>query len=138
LAYAFSNFLPYKKSFQHCGIVVKTPEHFYQQAKTENTFQKIDILNAETPGRAKRLGAKCKLRPEWEEVKYGVMYKAQELKVFSEPDYRELVKNATPYEFIEWNYWHDNEWGSCVCEKCTDKPKKNLLQKVLLELQHVI
>lgn len=133
MTYPFSNFYPYKKVFYDCGVILKTPEHYYQAEKTINHYDRLKVLCAETPGQAKRLGAKVKLRPDWEQVKFNVMVCAQELKVYSEHDYYQLVKNGTSEDFIEYNHWHDNEWGSCTCTKCADKPKKNLLQKVLLK-----
>lgn len=137
--YPFSNFLPYTHNPLYEGIIIKTPEHYYQAEKAFYTEDKIRILECETPGKAKRLAAKVTLRDDWEKVKTQVMYRAQMLKALNDPDYAELICNSSPKDFIEYNHWHDNEWGSCVCENCKDKPKKNLLQKVLMNIQrHLI
>lgn len=135
MSYKFSNFLPYPKETTHFGVVLKTPEHYYQAEKTDDIDEKLMVLNAPTPGEAKRLGRKVTLVNNWEIIKTGVMYDAQFLKCWRDSAYMALVANADPEDFIEYNNHHDNIWGSCLCERCANVEKQNLLQKVLLELQ---
>ena len=52
-----------------------TVEHRYQAAKTTDPDERAAILAAATPGKAKRLGGKCRLRPDWPD--------GQEAEIFS-------------------------------------------------------
>ena len=41
---------------------------------------------------------------------------------------------STGEELIEGNYWHDNFWVSCSCEKCGNRGQNNL-GKLLMKLR---
>jgi ribA/ribD-fused uncharacterized protein len=140
MPYLFSNFIPYKErlTFPKTDIVLLTPEHYYQAYKSKNKQEQEKILTAPTPGKAKRLGRKITLRPDWEDIKFSVMINAQWLKVIHETDYFNLVLNADAEDFIEYNNHHDNIWGHCLCNNCKNKPKENLLQQALLYVQKLI
>ena len=72
--YAFlSNFYPATVFYETRKY--PSAEHAFQAAKTWKHEEIIKIQNAPTPGKAKRLGRKCTLRPDWEEVKDDIMYK---------------------------------------------------------------
>jgi len=66
-----SNFAPIAVRYQ--GIMYPTAEHAYQAAKTTDPRELADILHCAKPADAKRLGQKVTLRPDWEEIKVGVM-----------------------------------------------------------------
>ena len=69
--YAFlSNF--YESPISDGEITYPTVEHYFQAMKTSSMEEAVEIAAAPTPGRAKRLGRKCQLRPEWEEIKMTV------------------------------------------------------------------
>ena len=36
---------------------------------------------------------------------------------------------------VEGNYWHDNYFGFCYCEKCSQLPKHNQLGKILMRIR---
>ena len=124
-----SNFYPAK--FIYNGIEFKTTEHFYQAMKTLEPGKFYEIINAETPMQAKKLGGKVKVRPDWDDVKVKVMKKALEFK-FNIPDLRMKLLMTGEEELIEGNYWHDNIWGICNCAEC-DNNGQNLLGKLLME-----
>jgi len=43
----------------------------------------------------------------------------------------------TPDEhLVIHNQWHDNYWGNCTCDDCSNKPKHNNMGKLLVELKH--
>jgi ribA/ribD-fused uncharacterized protein len=70
----FSNFYP-------APIILEekewpTVEHYFQAKKFEGKPLEETIRNAATPGKAKKLGRSPGLRPDWEEVKNGIMYNA--------------------------------------------------------------
>jgi len=87
-------------------------------------------------GKAKRLGRTVKLRPDWEYVKDEIMCKLLRRK-FARPELGDLLLSTWGKQLIEGNYWHDNYWGVCHCDKCLGKGKNklgNLLMKIREEL----
>ena len=53
---------------------------------------------------------------------------------FAQPYLRDLLIATGEQKLIEGNYWHDNFWGSCSCEKCGDKGE-NHLGRLLMKLR---
>lgn len=115
------------------GLSYETVEHYYQSMKADNPDEARKIRLAGTPGKAKGLGRKCRMKSNWESIKTSVMMKALREK-FKIPNYRKSLL-STPGEIVEYNKWHDNEWGHCVCQKCKNKTGKNLLGKLLMQLR---
>lgn len=133
--YAFlSNF--YESPFEYEGVVYPTNEHFFQAMKTLDLEERKKIAAAKTPGKAKRLGRKVSLRPDWEEVKVGVMSLGLSLK-FAIPELREALLATGDAELEEGNTWHDNIWGVCCCNECRCKGK-NLLGNLLMTRRAII
>lgn len=60
-------------NFSEEGGVQPTVEHWYQAGKAANENEAAKIMAAPTPGKAKKLGRRCKLRPDWEEIKVDFM-----------------------------------------------------------------
>lgn len=110
-----------------------TVEHYFQASKTPSMEEFLDILSASTPGQSKRLGRKCMLVPDWEEVKDRVMYEALRLK-FSDPDLKEKLLATEDAWLVEGNTWHDNYWGSCHCDRCGSHGR-NKLGQLLMQLR---
>lgn len=130
-----SNFYPAEVTFG--GLKFKTLEHAFVAAKTTLMPMRFEISAIETPEEVKKFGKGLQLRPDWEEVKVGIMYGLVNTK-FHEPKLRELLLATGEEELVEGNTWHDNFWGSCVCKKCGNKGQNQLgktLMKVRRELQ---
>ena len=72
----FSNF--WRQTFTVDGKVYKTSEHYYQSKKFLDNGDEMEVVDAATPREAANLGrTKGKsFRPDWEEVKDGVMEEA--------------------------------------------------------------
>ena len=119
------------------GIEYPTVEHYFQAMKTFNTQKRQEIATAPTPGKAKRLGRHVFLRPDWNDVKIEVMREALEQK-FSKPNLREKLLATGDAELIEGNWWHDNFYGDCRCEKCRNIIGENNLGKLLMEIREKI
>ena len=112
-----------------------TVEHIFQAMKTlDNTEREIIRLSA-TPGKAKRLGKKVTLRPEWESVKKSVMLTCVKLKFSQNSELKEKLLSTNDSLLIEGNNWHDNTWGNCSCEKCEHIAGQNLLGKILMQVR---
>ena len=134
--YAFlSNFE--NSPFTIDGVTFPTVEHWFQAYKTLDPVEFMEIVSADTPGRAKRMGRRVTLRPDWEEVKVDVMRAGLRHK-FAIPEFRTLLLATGDEELMEGNTWHDNTWGNCVCQKCQNIPGRNMLGMLLMELRNEI
>ena len=130
-----SNFYPSKIDDSYFDY--PTVEHYFQAAKTLDLEKRAEIAAADTPGRAKRLGRKVKLRLDWEEIKDQVMLEALRKK-FEIPALREKLLATGNKKLIEGNTWHDNTWGDCYCERCKDIKGQNRLGKILMQIREEI
>jgi len=112
-------------------------EHAYQAAKTHDINERMQISLAATPGIAKKLGSKVNLREDWDQVKIQIMYNLVSEK-FKKKSLREKLLATQPHFLCEGNYWHDNFWGYCECEKCRKIPKQNHLGQILMKVRDQI
>ena len=125
-----SNFYVHPVLFE--GITYPSTEAAYQASKTLDLNERVK-LSKMTPGQSKQAGQTLRLREDWESVKMQVMYDLNRRK-FEDPNLRRKLLATGDQELIEGNKWHDNIWGSCVCEKCGNKGK-NLLGKTLMKIR---
>ena len=130
-----SNF--YEHSLKFDGNIYPTAEHAFQAMKAVNEYDRQLIANAETPGKAKRLGRKIQLRADWEQNKYYYMQDIIRTK-FADPEMQQLLLSTGSAELVEGNYWHDNTWGNCTCDRCKSIEGKNYLGKILMEVRQDI
>ena len=129
----FSNFIPYEEPCEFHGLKFKTPEHLYQALKTDSWEDTVKIANCDTPGQAKRMGGKVKLRANFESIKKDLMRFALEQKFNRDTKFGQRLIE-TKERCIEWNNWHDKIWGKCICPKCGGNGT-NLLGEVLMEIR---
>lgn len=137
--YSFlSNFYPCGVEFE--GMLYPSSEAAFQAAKTLD----LDIREEFTvmgPGEAKRAGRKLTLRPDWEKKKYLIMLKIVRSKFQGNKDLRAKLL-ATGDEYLEeGNHWHDNIWGRCTCDRCTQARARgaeslNSLGKILMQVRN--
>ena len=118
-----SNFYPC--SIEYDGIVYPTLEHAYQAAKTEDNEERLEILECNTAGRAKRMGQKVTLRADWEDIKLDVMLELLRTK-FKNKKLRMWLITTGDATLIEGNYWHDNFYGECYCAGCGGNGQNHL------------
>ncbi len=112
-------------------------EHRYQAAKTLDENERLTILALQTPGQAKRAGAKVTLRPDWEEVKDDIMINLLRKK-FQDRRLADRLVFTANHELVEGNTWHDNVWGSCTCNRCKEIVGENRLGKMLMVVRDEI
>jgi len=115
-----------------------TVEHHYQAAKTGDNRARAEILLADTPGQAKRLGQKCPMRADWDDVKIAVMESLLYRKFASGEMATKLLRTGQA-PLIEGNRWHDQFWGDCRCgrAKCSE-PGSNWLGYLLEQVRETI
>lgn len=121
-----SNFYPVQIKMD--GIVYPTLEHAYQAAKTLDKDERLTILYASTPGKAKRLGKELTLRKDWAVIKITVMERLLRQKFFK-PELRKMLLATGDQEIIEGNDWGDTFWG------ISGGFGRNILGKLLMEIR---
>lgn len=110
--YAFlSNF--WDEAFDCGGRVVPTAEHAFQAQKTTSKLHKDLIVAADGARHAKYLGRRAPLRPEWNDVKVGVMRRILAFKFARGSELAARLVATYPAHLIEGNTWGDTFWG-CV------------------------
>lgn len=131
-----SNFAPAEVVFEMHSY--PTVEHAYQAAKTEDQRERIMIVCAQSPGKAKKIGGSVTLRADWHEVKDEIMLSLLRQKFTpGNVDGQRLVETAGN-TIIEGNYWHDNYWGICYCKKCNGELGQNKLGTMLMQIREEI
>lgn len=109
-----SNFYPQPIVFE--GREWLTSEHAYQASKTLVDEEWQQIRDAPSAGKAKRLGKRKEdggivtLRPDWKEVRVGIMHAIQEAK-FSIPELEQKLLSTGKLRLVEGNVWNDGFWG---------------------------
>jgi len=114
-----------------------TTEHRYQAAKASNPYEHEMILKSPTAGRAKRLGQEIKKRKDWEPIKYEVMRSLVFYKFLSDIELGEKLCKIKE-DIVEHNTWHDNTFGDCVCDDCSDIEGRNWLGEILTEVRSIL
>ncbi len=113
---------PYEK------MVFPSSEHYFMAMKNTDIEYRRKVLNASTPGSAKRMGRGVQLRPDWDTIKVEVMRNALWLK-FKDPVLKQKLVDTAPHTLIEGNDWGDKYWGVCNGEGL------NMLGQLLMELR---
>lgn len=93
------------------GEIYPSVENAYHAAKTldKKLRKKFTSCSARE---AKKLGKQIKLRPDWEQVKFDVMFELLKQK-FDDPRLKKMLLDTGDAELIEGNTWGDTIWG-CV------------------------
>lgn len=129
-----SNFEPVLVALD--GRAYPSVEHAYQAAKTlelplREQFQDIHLSS----GQAKRRGKLLPLRPDWEQVKEGVMADLLRQK-FANPSLGQRLRSTGNRYIVEGNSWHDNFWGECECRRCRGETvAQNRLGHLLMQVR---
>jgi len=116
------------------GVKYSTTEHYYQAMKCDDKEDADRVKECSTPGQAKRLARKCRMRSDWLKVRVNVMTRALEAKFTQHPELKDLLIMTGDIPLIESNYWHDNFWGDCECSKC-EGAGQNILGALLMRLR---
>ena len=129
--YSFlSNF--YFAPFEFEEVFYSTAEHAFQSYKTHDEHERRLIRKAKTPGEARRLGKTVNLRPEWEDIKLGLMKRIVFAKFGQSQRLKRKLIETEDAELIEGNSWHDTFWGVC------NGVGENHLGKILMEVREVL
>lgn len=127
-----SNF--YNAPVEYEGLLYRNNEAAFQSAKIVDMEERKKFTSY-APSFAKLQGRHLTLRPDWERIKDGVMYDAVKNKFTRNLDLKMRLLNTGNALLIEGNWWHDNYWGDCNCQKCRDIPGKNQLGITLMKVR---
>jgi ribA/ribD-fused uncharacterized protein len=117
------------------GEFFPTVEHAFQASKSNDPMDALVVARASTPGKAKRLGRKLKLRADWDSIKVGVMKDLLLLKFAPGTFLSGELLDTGAERLIEGNKWHDQFWGNCTCDEHKFIPGKNMLGRLLMEIR---
>lgn len=122
-----SNFHPCEVMFD--GVLWRSVEHAYQAAKTDSPKERTEIFGAVSPGKAKRLGKKVKIRKGWDDARISVMRDLVRDKFLRNPDLRQRLIDTGSATLVEGNSWGDKFWGVC------DGKGRNELGRILMDVR---
>lgn len=126
--YAFlSNFYPCVITFE--GQRYNSTEHAYQAAKCKNIDDRAKFRESIKASKAKSLGKKIVMRPDWESVKLKIMYEVVKQKFSKYDDLKKLLLETGDAEIIEGNNWNDTYFGVC------NGKGMNHLGKILMQVR---
>ena len=126
-----SNF--YSAPVEYQGYRFENNEAAFQAAKCP---ERMSYFYGLTPNRAKQLGRRVPLRPDWEDVKYDVMYDICTAKFTQNPDLLSRLLATGDAELIEGNTWGDRVWG--VSEGIGENHLGKILMRIRSELGDTI
>jgi ribA/ribD-fused uncharacterized protein len=105
-----SNFWP--ADVELWGITYPTAENAYQAAKCAVPEERHQFAGV-SPGVAKRLGRRVRIRSDWEQIKMTVMELVLRIKFVNNPEMLQKLKDTGSRRLVEGNTWGDTFWGSC-------------------------
>ena len=126
-----SNF--YQSLVEYEGLMYPSVEAAFQAAKVLDRAQRVPFTRM-NPSQAKAAGRRVLLRSDWPVVKYQIMHDLCMNKFAKGLLKGKLLATGTQ-ELIEGNYWHDNEWGHCLCNACRTREHKNHLGQILMQVR---
>lgn len=126
--YFLSNFYPVDMEFE--GIPYQNSEAAFQAQKCLTEEEKWQFVGLPS-NKAKRLGRQVQLRPDWEEVKVGLMEQIVRAKFEQHPELMELLVATGDKPLIEGNTWNDRFWGMDL----KTRQGENHLGKILMKIR---
>lgn len=126
-----SNFYPVPVTYG--GLTYQNNEAAFQAQKCldEETRKRFTEYDA---GRAKGVGRQVDLRPDWEEVKVGLMEEIVRAKFIQNEDMKRKLIATAGARLVEGNSWHDVFWGVDLKTGKGENHLGEILMKVRAEL----
>lgn len=126
--YFLSNFARLDKPIEYLDKEFWYTENAYQAAKCVHVRDRNKFVGV-SPAEAKRIGQEVKCRPDWEQVKIGIMEEVCRLKFNKNPRMKKMLLDTGDLYLEETNHWKDTFWGVCKGKG------RNELGKVLMKLR---
>lgn len=103
-----SNF--YEAPLSYRGLTYGSAEAAFQAQKCLTEEEKLPFTEAR-PGKCKGMGRRVKLRPDWEQVKAGLMEEIVRAKFTQNEELKRLLLATGSKRLVEGNTWGDTFWG---------------------------
>ena len=132
--YRFLNNL-YLAEVTYDGLTFPTSEAAFQAAKCQTKEERLPFTEMKNSVLLLQKGRKVTLRPDWEEVKVGIMEEIVREKFSSHPDLAEKLLATGDLPIMEGNVWHDTFWGVDVKTGIGENHLGKILMKVREELK---
>lgn len=116
--------------FKWQGREYPSLENAYQAMKCERDIDRIPFTQC-SPSEAKKMGKKVKMVEGFDNIKYRLMRNLLDVKFDDNKDLRQRLLETAPDSLVEGNWWHDNYWGWCQCDKCKKEIHQNMLGELL-------
>lgn len=110
-------------------VLYPSVEHAFQAAKTFDSEEHEAIRFAISAREAKKLGRKCSIRSDWQDIRLPLMEKLIKAKFEINPDLARRLLETGVGELVEVNNWNDRYWGVCKGEGL------NHLGRILMEVR---
>ena len=127
-----SNF--YRAEVEYQGVIYPSAQAAFQASKTLDNEIRKEYTNL-TAAEATLKGNVMAPYLEWEQDKQKIMYKILKSKFSRNQELRTALMKTNTAQITHKNNWHENYWGECVCEKCSEKDKNNFLGKILMQVR---
>ena len=109
------------------GNLYRNSESIYQSYKTLDNVP-FDFTKT-TGSQAKKISKKLNVRPDWNKIKFDLMYEICQEKFNQNTDIAQKLMNTGDAILIEGNYWGDTYWGKC------NGVGQNNLGKILMKIR---
>ena len=110
------------------GIMFTNSEAAFQAQKTLDLEERRQFALLH-PSKAKRMGRKVTLRPDWEDVRLKVMEDICRAKFTQNEELKKKLIDTEDATLIEGNTWNDTFWGVC------NGVGENNLGKILMKIR---
>ena len=127
-----SNF--YEARVAYNGLVYGSNEAAFQAQKCMTEEEKIPFTGY-GPGKSKGLGRRVPLRPDWEQVKVGIMEDIVRAKFTQHPELAAKLLATGDKVLVEGNTWGDTCWGVDMRTGQGENHLGRILMKVREELR---
>ena len=121
----------YENEDYDCG------EAAFQASKTLDKELRKEFIHLQGY-QAKQKGNSIKLRPDWEDIKYKVLLEINYNKFLHNEELKNMLLSTGEITIMEGNFWHDNEYGNCLCQKCKGIEGKNVLGQTLEKVRKML
>lgn len=126
--YFLSNMYPCSVMFE--GKIYPSAESAFQAAKLINPEER-NVFTSLDGYKAKRLGRKVVLRPDWENIKVNIMYQILLDKFTRNSKLKIKLLQTEGSILIEGNTWNDTFWGFDIRKKAGE----NILGQLLMDIR---
>ena len=129
---SFDGEYDFLSNFYECPILWKgnlyrNSESIYQSYKTLDNVP-FDFTKT-TGSQAKKISKKLNVRPDWNKIKFDLIYEICQEKFNQNTDIAQKLMNTGDAILIEGNYWGDTYWGKC------NGVGQNNLGKILMKIR---